>query len=741
MLRWLSYSLIIVLLAISAANADSAFEEGNRRVRVQLVTDRVAFQPAGSGFSGLAGVHFIVEDGWHIYWENSGEAGQPTTISWSLPAGGWSSSETHWPVPLKFIEKGEIRTFGYKRETLAFIELFNPPVEPSSDEQLEVSATVSWLVCKDICVPGHAELKTGFLYSTERALELTPHSKLFSEYGGLLPKTSGEFGVTLEPRLVAGDKLELAVRGQTLLPSTTQFFPREFSPLLFGEPRLSGDDKIVVPLAQRAGKKPDTLEISGVVAFAGDPKDLGFDWKLSLTREQLEALPLKSEILPGEQLTLRLIDYSGEGENAELPTQLGLFAAILAGIIAGMVLNLMPCVLPVLSLKIMSLSLNRDLGVRERAVKSLAYLGGIEATFLILALLVGLLRSLGLEIGWGFQFQHPEFVFVLALVVLLFALGFFDLYFVNLPGASKLDKIADKSEQPLIRSFSEGVLITLLSTPCTAPFLGTALAFAFTQPVSLSVVVFLSIGLGLGLPYMIVALVPALSRLIPRPGEWMAEVRIFMGFLLLASVLWLVSVLDALRPGSGLPVMALFLWISFLVWLSDPLEEIPFFKNRKRLRILSIALAISVSLFYAYPPLLGVRPVASKRISGSVTDWPGYTPELAERLTKSGKYVFVDFTADWCISCKYNEKIVLNSAAVSRLFAQYDISLLKADWTNGSEIVTKALERYGGHGVPLYVLLAPDGRVEVLPTLLTVKTVEKALAGFVKKEISHATAN
>jgi len=732
----------LLLWAISHASfggvaiADSVFEEGNRRVSAELLIDKKTLQPTDSDSvpSANLGIKLGIEPGWHIYWENSGEAGQPTELEFTLPA-GWRIGEIRWPTPKKFIERGGIITYGYDSETILTLPLFNPPIDLNKDEAVEIQAKISWLVCKEICVPGEKTLQAKYLFSSEKPLESS------GAPAKLLERAAKEYPSELSKR--TDIKLSFSQNAlqfnsgnfSQVAPNQAQIFPRNSDLINFNEATTIGE-ALSLPLSRRSVPIPEQSELSGILTVVDktDGSELALNWKIVLSKDEIESIPTTQGPKAGAVLTHRTVDHSlDEDANPEIENTtppVSLLFAILAALIAGIVLNLMPCVLPVLSLKLMSLSLQKGLGFKKRLSGTLFYLLGIESAFMTLAIVVGVLRSYGMQLGWGFQFQHPSFVFSLVIVVLIFALGFFDLYFVSVPGISKVDKRVTNTKHPLLKNFFEGILVTLLSTPCTAPFLGTALAFAFTQSIEFTSAIFLAIGFGLALPYILVSLVPFFSRTIPKPGNWMQEIRTVMGFLLLATVGWLISVVESLIPGSGIALVQFSIWIAFLFWLKHPLNSWSWLNQRKWLLNSAVLIGVGVSTFLFYSTFI-VKSVPFERVSaGESKSWTAYTPELAERLTSSGHYVFIDFTADWCISCKFNERFILSSDRVQKLFTENNISLLKADWTDGNKMITEALEAYNAHGVPLYVLLAPDGRTEILPTLLTAGIVEEATTDF-----------
>ncbi len=746
--RFLS-ALSLLLFSFTPVLAASPFEEGNKLVTTTILQDRTEFQPSNSDIdpAGYIGIKFEIEPGWHIYWVNSGESGQPTAVNWVVPE-GWRVGELQWPIPTKFIERGNIVTFGYEGSVLLTAPIFNPPEIPGTAAEIEIQASSAWLVCKDICVPGQRDQNHKIIFSTQKAL--TPSSFAdqfkFSRDNSPQPapknfpisfdRDSHSISIILPPN----PNLTLET-----ISNAIQFFPFSSEDLnLHSAFVQSGTaNRVLIPVSSM-GKLPEaSIEVGGVLAIAPmfpiDAPSTALSFNLNLSPSDLETVQNKKPVVEGLPLLFKEVHHDQDrGVKASAVStaisapasqpESGLLAALLLGFFAGILLNIMPCVLPVLSIKVISLSLHRELSRVDRIKYSLAYLLGIEFTFATLAILVGSLKRAGMEVGWGFQFQQPIFVYVLAIVVFAFSLGFFDYYFVTIPGSQLLDRKVTKFRSPMLKSFGEGILITLLSTPCTAPFLGTALAFAFSQSTKLATLIFLAIGLGLAFPYVLVAAVPALAEKIPKPGHWMRSVKEFMGFLLLGTVIWLLYVLDSLSPNSGVATLAILLWISFLIWFGRHVGVTPFWRI---IRYPLLVILIGLPAFYLRPLGGNVRASAETESSGPI-EWKPYTPDLAKSLLLQNQYVFIDFTADWCITCKFNERLALSSNKLGATFERLSFSPLKADWTDGSKIITEALESYGGHGVPLYVMLSPDGRTEVLPTILTPGLVEERAEEFTK---------
>jgi thiol:disulfide interchange protein DsbD len=391
------------------------------------------------------------------------------------------------------------------------------------------------------------------------------------------------------------------------------------------------------------------------------------------------------------------------------------------GFIGGFILNLMPCVLPVISLKIFGF-IQQAGQSRQKILRSgLAFTGGIFAWFLALALLLIALKAGGRDVTWGgFQFTNAYFVLGLSVVVLIFALNLFGVFEISLPQSMTRGLLASSERKDNLGSFFQGVFATVLATPCTAPFLGTALGFAFTQSPIVILAMFVAIAAGMSAPYLLLSAQPAWLRFLPQPGPWMVHVKQFMGFLLLATLLFLLYVLGAQRGLEGAIWASCFLLIVAIACWMKGAFILPATSAAKRtlVVVLMLLLLILSSVYF-----IGDKFHSSKidiAASGAPGDWQPFTPERLQSARDQGHAVFVDFTAAWCLTCKYNEKSVLESTAIREAFQRHGVVKLKADWTNGDPVITKLLQQFGRPGVPLYVLY--PGKSEepiVFPELLT----------------------
>jgi thiol:disulfide interchange protein DsbD len=407
--------------------------------------------------------------------------------------------------------------------------------------------------------------------------------------------------------------------------------------------------------------------------------------------------------------------------------------------IGGLILNLMPCVLHVISLKVFSLikSAGED---RKSILKSgLVFTGGVLFTFLVLASAVAILKSVGQTVGWGFQFQSPYFVIGLTVTIFVFALSLFNLFEINPPSAEKLDSLAQK--EGLWSSFFEGILAVLLATPCSAPFLGTALGFAFSQPLWVIFLIFLTVGLGLSTPYLLLTGNPSWMKFIPKPGDWMLKLRTGMGFLLMGTCCWLLWVLGELNgPRSVVSTIVFLLFIAASIWILGFIEYKTKQIKRWIIRIISVLL-IGAGFFTCYMWLypFGEFGKTQETQNNGVTIkgvlWKHYTEEAFQEARKSGKIIFLDISAEWCLTCKTNENTILYTEELSKRLGKDDIIVFRADNTKRSKEVTALIKSLGKSAVPVYAVYprGENSTPEILPEVITVQMVIDAIDRGVKK--------
>jgi thiol:disulfide interchange protein len=686
--RLSAYSLLCWLLVAVAPHGVAQTYQGKELVKAELLADATAIVP-GKPFT--VGLLLRMAPGWHTYWKFSGDAGLPTELKWTLPP-GWKIGDIRWPIPLKTVDPGDIETYGYENEVLLMQEI-TPPLKLDGSSA-KLSAEASWLVCEKICIPGGATLQLDLpVASTSQP----SNTDVFARYRGLLPQKLPGPDVARADWSHTGSDLRLKITSETLPKyPAVDFFPLPEQETIVGHPAVQSrnNNEIVFRIPLESAPK-DLSSMAGLVVFAqqqnGDDRAA---W-------QIRSAPAGSANRPAQAH--------------------GIFMFLLFGFLGGLILNLMPCVLPVISLKIFGFVQQAGQSRQKIFRSGIAFTSGIFAWFIALAILLIALKGAGRDVTWGgFQFTNPYFVLVLSVIVLVFALNLFGVFEVSLPQSVTRSLLSTGERKDLLGSFFQGVFATVLATPCTAPFLGTALGFAFTQSAAIILAMFIAVAAGMSAPYLLLSAQPAWLRFLPKPGPWMVHVKQFMGFLLLATLLFLLYVLGAQRGLEGAIWASCFLLvISVACWMKGAFA-VPTASVAKRGVVLVVVLILVLGggLYFIGDKFQSTKIAsADSQIRG---DWQAFTPERLQTELEQGRTVFVDFTAAWCLTCKFNEASVLEAHDVREAFQRHGIVKMKADWTNGDPVITKLLQQFGRPGVPLYVLYpAKNEEPIVFPEVLT----------------------
>ena len=647
--------------------------DGQTLVSARLLSSKTAIVP-GQPFE--VGLLLEMSPGWHTYWEYSGDAGLPTKIAWTLPA-GFESGPMQWPVPHLMVEPGDIWTYGYGGKVL-LITTIVPPANIPPGKVVTIRAKATWLVCKDMCIPGSAELELKLPVATTSG---EANQDIFKEFRSRIPSAgppafvlnwthTGSAWTLRIPSLPAGAKANL-------FPLPSQDQPA-------GHPVAAG---------------PGVFQIGMPGAFRG-----------------------VLAVGEGAETRAWIVEAAAP---ADAPKQ-GLFLALFYGFLGGLILNLMPCVLPVISLKIFGFLKQAGESPRKVFAHGLAFVGGIFTWFLGLGILVVILKSGGAEVTWAFQFQNPWFNVAIGSVVFVFALNLFGVFEVILPGRASTALESASSSVGLAGSFFQGVFATLLATPCTAPFLGTALGFAFSQSGFVILAMFAAVATGMGIPYLLLTARPGWMKFLPRPGPWMERLKQLMGFPLMATLVWILSIVGGQRGTDGVFWFLCFLLcLAISCWLYGSFCG-PLSGSRSRAAAIFLAVLVAGGGGWYF---LGQKfAVVGSHESGGI-EWVPFSAKELAALQTSGKSVFVDFTADWCITCKFNERTAIDTPAVRQLLREKNVVPMKADWTNANPEITAALRNFGRVGVPFYVIY-PAGRPAdpvVLPEILTEAILLEAL--------------
>ncbi len=668
--------LAVWFLALWASFAQAGNPIVTPHVRAELLSEQTSIRP---GQSFWMAVRLNIIPGWHTYWKNPGDSGEAMRLRWELPP-GWQSGDIHWPWPER-LPVGPLMNFGYAGVAWMLVPITPPPELASAPQRLEVQA--KWLVCEEECIPESGTLALSLPVSTQTP-QPSAEAPAIAEVRHRLPQPLD--GIELEVVDAGSLRLHLGRLNSQEKLQSAWFFPEQYG----------------------------LVELAASQILADGPQGQ----TLTLQRGDLRGQPLE-----GLSGTLVVSWKSGEGEVSQgfdihaspnrVPTDTSLVLALLFALAGGLLLNVMPCVFPVLSLKALHLVEQRRVEARGARLGGLVFTAGILISFLAIAAVLLLLRSGGEAIGWGFQLQSPPVV--LALAWLTFALGLW------LSGVWTLGHRLSGVGQGLtesrghLGSFFTGVLAVVVATPCTAPFMGAALGYALTQPAPLALAVFLALGLGMALPWLLLSFFPALQRRLPRPGPWLEHFKQLLAFPLYATAAWLVWVLSQQTDAQGLAAaLAGLVAISLAAWLW-PLSRLAsrpwrWFGN-----------AVGLATFLLLGGLLG-----SLSNSDAATAEPSPDPDQVfsqarlNELRAQGKPVFVNFTAAWCITCQVNDRLALSRAAAQQAMREGGVTYLKADWTRRDPAITAILERHGRSGVPMYLLYPPgSGDPEILPAVLT----------------------
>jgi thiol:disulfide interchange protein DsbD len=669
--------LLLLLVFLAGGNvADAQVYQGKTLVEARLISDSAGVE---AGKPLRVGVLLKMAEGWHTYWRYAGDSGLPTKIQWTLPP-GFTVGELQWPVPEVENEEGDLQVYVYKHEVLLFATV-TPPKDWQGNA-VEIRVKADWLVCEKLCVPGDADLvlKVGEAGGVD--------SGLFEKYAALVPKAAANLNVEWQS---TGKTLVFHLPGFADAGAEMSYFPDPPEGVLVGHPTLERkEDGVTGTIPLLDGSKP-VKRISGVLRTSGGAMEIPAG---------VESVPTAVAAPVSDTASLTLLP------------------ALFFGFIGGLILNLMPCVLPVISLKMFSF-VKQAGESRQRVFRlGLAFAGGMFAWFLGIGVVLLMLRSAGQEISWAQQFQNPWFNIGISVVIFLFALNLLGVYEITLPGRATT-KLADTGDG-YGGAFFQGVFATILGTPCTAPYLGTTLAFALTQPPAALLSVFAAIAFGMSAPYLLLCANPGWMRFLPKPGIWMVRLKEFMGFLLMATLLWFIWIVGRQLGVDAIVFLgALLLLCGLGAWIYGVFLTHSASAKSQRLGLVGLVLVLG-AIAYTAISFRPVREVATTEASFS---------QLLEQALASDRIVFVDFTADWCLSCKVNKRVAINSESVQQLFRERNVLFLEGDWTNGDPEITKVLKQFGRAGVPLYLVYPADRSKPpaVLPELLTPQLVVDAL--------------
>lgn len=728
--------LFILFIGCSLPLQAAASMGGSSPVKVELLQEEGTIQPGRPFWVAL---HLKLDDGWHVYWKNPGDAGMPLKVEWNLPE-NFAASPLQWPFPEKFA-LADMVGFGYKEEVVLLSQI-TPPAQLDPSAKVDLKAQIKWLVCSaSTCLPGSGSAALPLTISNEAPKARSELAAIFDKARAKIPQTHVEVKtvhkqgiVQLEvPQEASLSSADETIRGVYFFPEQKDVIDHSIEPTVAQS--SSDSNRYLVNLKGGDEIGAASKNLKGVLVLH----------KQSGAQESIEAFDIDSPIEEGNDSTiLSFKDAKGipslsignsavASSASPLSFQGGLGLALLFAFLGGMILNLMPCVLPVMSLKVMSFvkmaGQSRSLTLKHGLMFAL----GVVLSFWILASIMLIFRAYGQAVGWGFQLQEPLFVVILASLLFIFALSLFGVFewgmflasWAGQTQAEKGQKVSGYSG-----SFFNGVLATAVATPCTGPFLGSAVGFAVTLPIFQSLLIFTSLGLGMAFPYLLLAAFPAYLRFMPKPGAWMETFKHLMGFLLLTTVLWLAWVFSAQTDAFSLIcLLAGFLCFSIGAWIYGK-GCTPVTPRKKQVLAYTFVLLFA---FVGCKAILLPRGAWSGHESSSLTassgdhweGWEEFSPARLAQLRQEGKPVLIDFTAKWCLICQANH-LVLSSDSVKQELDRAGVVKMKADWTKNDPVITEALSKYGRNSVPLYVLYSPEENKEplILPQVLTADVVK-----------------
>jgi thiol:disulfide interchange protein len=699
--------LIAMLASLWAVSANAALPGSVNRLVVtdQVRAELIAHAPDGVKPGGRiwAGLKLSHQPHWHTYWKNSGDSGQATTLEWTLPS-GVLAGDIAWPTP-HTLRLGSLVNYGYEDTVVLAVPLdISPDFKPSPlAPQLTLGLNAAWLVCKTECLPQEGQFELQLPTNSSTAL----YAADFQQHQLSLPQalaTRSSVRIVGQQLQFDIDGLPEALRGQQL-----DLYPEIADVIETSAPWTQSWQgarwQALVPINQYRAASPTALPV--VVAGLVQNRRQGFALQTSVQGEW-PAVKAAGAAAPAPAPALAAPPASAVSASVWL--------AIAGAFLGGMILNLMPCVFPVLAIKVVGFT-RKPSATHSHRVQGLGYSAGVVLSFMALGGLMLALRGAGAQLGWGFQLQSPAVVAGLAVLFTLIGLnlaGVFEFSQLLPSGIATLE-----AKNPVVNAFLSGVLAVLIASPCTAPFMGASLGLALSLPALDGMLIFSSLGLGMALPYLAASWSPAVARLLPRPGAWMNIFRHSMAFPMFGTVVWLLWVLGQQTGIDGAAaLMSLLVLLSMLVWALH-------LRGRARLPLALVTGTFLVLGLLSLGP--HVVQLSEPSQANSTERWQAWSADKVQSVLAAQKPVFVDFTAAWCVTCQVNKKTTLSDQQVLADFDARKVTLLRADWTRRDPAITEALRALGRNGVPVYALYAPGKPVRILSELLTPSEVHAAL--------------
>lgn len=712
-------------------------------VKSVLISEETHIQP-GKPF--WLAVRLNLEDQWHLYWKNPGDSGMPVSIDWHLPE-GFKAENFEWPYPHRF-DASSFIGFGYEKETYFLTQIIPPHDIKEGDYSFK--AEIKYLVCSDsACLPGQSEIELALPVKNIQLTKDVAQAESFAAARSLIPVKSWEstakrLNQLIELTVKSPDENDEKLVHAYFCPEVGQSIDYHVETIVSNKPNEKG----VYTVALKEDPSIKSSLLKGVLVLETKQGDQTEKRAIEINGPIFNS---SQDIILAENTPLKKpldIDLANQLPESEFEGGLG-FALLLA-FAGGMILNLMPCVLPVISFKILSFvkmsGQSRSLTFKH----GIAFCVGVMISFWTLAIVLISMQAYGHAVGWGFQLQEPIFVASLAALLFIFSLSMFGLFEMGAKVGAAAGQMNHQKQEGFTGSFLSGILATLIATPCTGPFLGTVVGLAMTLPYYFSLLIFTAMGFGMAFPYLILSAYPQLMRFLPKPGNWMIVFKQLMGFLMLASVLWLVWVFSAQTGTTALIILLIaFFIMSLACWIYGQWGT-PVHSKRSRAISTTLAVLLISMGFYAVAVAsfesVDIAQVESKATNENIV-WEDFSPQRLEQLRAEGTPVFIDFTAKWCLICQTNHA-VLSVGDVDQKFNEIGVVRMKADWTKKDPVITEELKKFGRNSVPLYVLYEGDQKPKILPQVLTpgvvmdhLTDVENTIAEREKKHATSSTPN
>ena len=698
----------LVLFAGTGLNISIAQPAQTENAEVELISENRTIKP---GESFWIGVRMDLRDGWYVYYRNPGDSGMPLMTEWMHEA-DFQIGDIQWPWPLWIDVGAGLASYGYYGDVLFMMEATAPSdLEPGSEYTLKAEA--DYLICEKVCIPEYVDIE---LTLGVTDVEVDYNEEWLPYFADTRTKLPVELDYWNADASVSGNQITLEL-------TTDAFELPEYSEVIYfankegeienaAKPDFRQDGQKVILTMQKSGyKSEDVTRVWGLVYNADGWDDSG----------EIRAITVDLDLTDDAVASIGGADSSLSVFSLQFLIILG-FAFV-----GGLILNLMPCVFPILSIKVMNFMQMSGHNPGEVKKHGFVFGAGVILSFLVLAGLLLLLRAGGQELGWGFQLQTPAFIAFMTFLMFGLGLSLMGVFEIG----NSLINVAGKAGtgEGLRGSFFSGILATVLATPCTAPFMGTALGVAITLPATTALIIFAMLGIGMAAPYMLLSSFPALMKYLPKPGAWMETFKQAMAFPLFATAIWLIWVFGQQAGVDGLVNLLIgLLFLSLGIWIIHRWNRYNISTGSRVIsRSIATLLIVGGFLFSA-----STEPVTFEGESGSVDGygiaWEPFSNQLVEEYRGEGRNVFIDFTAAWCITCKANERVIFSSNRVKDRFEELGFVMVKADWTNRNPEITRALQSFGRNGVPLYVIYSEDlDEPLLLPELLTPGIVLDAL--------------